>query len=307
VGIGNTEEENDAVLAAYAKRWVAMVGVEEHTAAVQRVTKELEKMGLHIGDAATRIRAAATAEIAIVQEGVKLKIITEQQGAEQIVKINEDMYNKLTVRTDEWYGFYKKMVGHIETELANAFADTNGGIGKNFSKILDNIWGQVVAFMVKMAIIRPLMAKLFGSEASGKSTDGTGVLGGLIIRLGSLFMGANTGSGPIDPATTAGDYQNQMDLGNAPPPGRAVGGSVNPFSDYLVGENGPERLSMGGMSGHITPLSQVRNSGMDYQDNSKHVYNIDGRTDIAFTMQLISQSQRANNDRLQRELKVRYG
>jgi hypothetical protein len=37
-------------------------------------------------------------------------------------------------------------------------------------------------------------------------------------------------------------------------PGRAMGGPVMPYSTYLVGEHGPEKLTMGRASGHITPL-----------------------------------------------------
>jgi hypothetical protein len=43
--------------------------------------------------------------------------------------------------------------------------------------------------------------------------------------------------------------------------GRAAGGAVNPHSTYLVGERGPELLTLGGRGGHITPNSQLRGGG----------------------------------------------
>ena len=46
-----------------------------------------------------------------------------------------------------------------------------------------------------------------------------------------------------------------------PPPGRASGGLVTSGTTYLVGEKGPELLTMGAQSGVITPNSALGGAG----------------------------------------------
>lgn len=51
--------------------------------------------------------------------------------------------------------------------------------------------------------------------------------------------------------------------------GRAVGGNVDANSTYLVGERGPELLTMGSKSGRVTPNGQI--------GGNSHSYTIDAR------------------------------
>ena len=144
-----------------------------------------------------------------------------------------------------------------------------------------------------------MMTSLFGNLYSGAG-GGNGVWGDALLSIGKLFMGGGGGGIPIGASDGAGGIID----------GRASGGGVNPFSDYLVGEEGPEILRLGKDGGSVISNSRARRmsgGGGGYTDNSRNIYHIDGRADVAYTMQMISRTTRRNNENLQRMLKVRYG
>lgn len=101
-----------------------------------------------------------------------------------------------------------------------------------------------------------LMTSAFGNTAqtimqwvsslSSSSGGGGGGLGGIAGFFGSLFGGGGSGSGMTSGNMGLADYG----LGG----GRATGGPVRSGFDYVVGENGPERLRMfKGGGGFVTP------------------------------------------------------
>ena len=57
---------------------------------------------------------------------------------------------------------------------------------------------------------------------------------------------------------------------------RAKGGPVNPYGTYLVGENGPELLQMGGRSGVVIPNDKMLGGGGDSTVNVSIMINSDG-------------------------------
>lgn len=89
-----------------------------------------------------------------------------------------------------------------------------------------------------------------GAQAARKFVDGLeGVTGSVRIRL--LENGAvevrHSGGGYVD-------LEPERDrVKRRPGPGRASGGPVEPFREYVVGERGPERLVMGSQPGFVHP------------------------------------------------------
>lgn len=86
--------------------------------------------------------------------------------------------------------------------------------------------------------------------------------------------------------------------------GRAGGGSVNPRSAYLVGEQGPEVLVMGGRGGSIVPNAMLAGAGAGVFSPVTHVH-IDARTDAAQVAQVAGQAVRAAQEGMWQQLRAR--
>ncbi len=299
--IGTDEDSITAQMGIYTDRWKDLVATEDHQKRVEKVTEALDKMGLKIGDTMQKMQAGMVKQIEFLDEGVKLGLISETERADKVAQLNEDMYRKMTKGATEYYAAMHQMFGRLENGVVDALT---GGHAKNaFKTMLDGMVREILGFMVRIAIVKPMMAALFGSLYTGKQSDGVTTLGNALLKIGGMLFGGPAG---VDSATFAGDYQNQFDLMN--PPGRAIGGNVDPFGEYMVGEEGPERLKLTGNGGVITSshrLSQVGGSG--FVDNSRKTYNIDSRSDIATIMGLISRASREQARQTNRMLKVRYG
>lgn len=97
-------------------------------------------------------------------------------------------------------------------------------------------------------------------NAPGGSKD---FLSGIAGGIGGSSTGSNSSSGGF--VNTAIGIASSMFGG-----GMAVGGPVSANMHYLVGEKGPELLTMGSQSGHITPNNQI---GGD----TNHIWHIDAR------------------------------
>lgn len=100
----------------------------------------------------------------------------------------------------------------------------------------------------------------FGSSVSGPGYDGLDAAQGISMNAGSVAVD--------DTDSFAGMLDGAL----------AVGGPADSNSSYLVGERGPEILSMGSQSGRVIPSSKIGGS-------SGHTFNIDasGSTDPAQT------------------------
>ena len=82
-----------------------------------------------------------------------------------------------------------------------------------------------------------------------QSIKGGGFLG-ILEGVANLFLSL-AGSGAL-----GGKLQTRVNA-----PGRARGGNVNSNGTYLVGERGPEMLTMGGRGGFITPNNKMNSGG----------------------------------------------
>jgi len=61
--------------------------------------------------------------------------------------------------------------------------------------------------------------------------------------------------------SSTGPLAGAMGLGGFFGGGKAIGGPVQAGGSYLVGERGPEILTMGGRGAHITPNNQISGGG----------------------------------------------
>lgn len=297
--LGVSEEVMTTALQNYSDEWKKVHGAEQHQKEIERVTTALERLGLKLGDTPARLAAAEAKSIALIQEAVKLEIITQVEGDKLILQAKEDTYRKLTGTADDYYKKLHQMFGKLEDGLVSAFVNGGKGGKDAFATMLDEMVKEVLGFVARIAIVKPLMTNLFGSLYSGNKASGSGMFGNLLGSVGAFLSG--------NPFAAIGSL---VAGSSAPVAGaRAVGGGVNPFESYLVGESGPEILQMGGQSGNIIPNKDIGKGGgaLAYSDNSRNVFHIDARSDVAAIMAIVQASQRSNNSAIFRQLKATYG
>lgn len=140
----------------------------------------------------------------------------------------------------------------------------------------------IIAEFMRLQVVRPLMASLFGS--GGMLSPG--MMGG---ALNDLKMSMNGGFG------TGSSFGN-LDLGGF----LASGGSANGGTPYIVGERGPE-LFIPNSSGTVVPNNKM--AGGASIVNTYNV-NIDSRSDAASVYagvrQMLAQHSRQQRDDLER-------
>ncbi len=128
-------------------------------------------------------------------------------------------------------------------------------------------WELLIQQMVARAAAADLIALLFG----GKGGNLAGVFGTLLDSFGL--------------------------------PGRAGGGAVSAGGAYLVGEQGPEVLVMGGRPGAVVPNAMLSTGGGGFAPVT-HVH-IDARTDAAQVAQVAGQAVRTAQEGMWQQLRAR--
>lgn len=129
-------------------------------------------------------------------------------------------------------------------------------------------WELLIQQMVARAAAADLIALLFGGEGGNLA----GVFGALLDSFGL--------------------------------PGRAGGGSVSAGGAYLVGEQGPEVLVMGGRPGTVVPNAMLASSSGGGFAPVTHVH-IDARTDAAQVAQVAGQAVRTAQEGMWQQLRAR--
>jgi hypothetical protein len=122
-----------------------------------------------------------------------------------------------------------KETSSVEMAITNSF-------GRMGDAVADFAMGGKTSFS---DVINSMVRDLIRLQTQTMMTDLWKSVGGLSGIVGSLF-------GSSDSAGLSG--------------ARASGGPVSSGGTYLVGENGPELLSMGGSSGHVTANNQIGGS-----------------------------------------------
>lgn len=143
-------------------------------------------------------------------------------------------------------------IGSIfEDAFADAFTDFVTGT-KTAADAFRAFGNVVVNQLIRIAAQQAASAIFGGSSGSGG-------IGGFLSSLVSAAFGASGSTGPSAAAgggtwlgSTSGFRLDGM---------RAEGGPVNPYGTYLVGEEGPELLQMGGRSGVVIPNDQMLGVG----------------------------------------------
>lgn len=132
---------------------------------------------------------------------------------------------------DATYRLVSDSMGGLEDGLSGML------VGKKFDV---RTWvNQVIQEMFRLSVIRPFLASLGGGSGGG---SGASWLGSIVSAAVGYFTGGGSGMATNTTGTslpTSG--------------GRANGGDVLAGREYIVGEDGPERLRMNGSSGTVIP------------------------------------------------------
>jgi len=115
----------------------------------------------------------------------------------------------------------------LSEDLAQAFMDGESA-GDAFQKFFKKMVKQIIADIIRLAIIQPILNAIMAPFGFGMGS------GGNVIKL----------------------------------PGRANGGPVMPGGTYLVGEKGPELLQMGSQGGNVVPNGQFGGGQVTYNINA---------------------------------------
>ena len=112
--------------------------------------------------------------------------------------------------------------------------------GKNFAENFRDTLKNTIGTMILRPLIEPVVRPIGNAISSGIESLLSSVVGASMM-VGGPDAGVLAGDSPL--AATGASIRGR----------RALGGPVSPFSDYMVGEEGPEILRMGKSGGAITP------------------------------------------------------
>jgi len=165
--------------------------------------------------------------ISLLEKDMEELGLNTEGVATLIAKLNEEFANQEGLRN------FLETIGSANKALADDLAEAliNGeSAGEAFKDYFKTLVNQIISDAIRLAVIQPILESLFGIKfGTGGSVEG--------FDFGSSFFGGLFGGG------------------------RANGGPVFGGRSYLVGEQGPEILTMGpNTSGSITPNNAMGGS-----------------------------------------------
>lgn len=199
---------------------------------------------------------------------------------------------------------YVKKVNSVGAETKRAASTSLGMLeddildltlrGKDNTKALVDF---MIQEFLRLAIVRPMLASLFGGAGTG-GVNWLGMITGVLGLFGGGGGGLAVDTGGMGTNTTGGSLPTAG--------GAAFGGDVDPFSAKQVNERGPELATLGGKTflmtgdkgGTITPADQTASKlGNSLSVTLAPTIYIDSRSDAAqvrsSVQQAIGESQKA--------------
>jgi hypothetical protein len=177
-------------------------------------------------------------------------------------------FDELRLKNQSTAESFKNLMDKITDGLNNSLASILSGQQASWAQLFQSIAKDLEELALKAAetrIAEALTGKGNNSNSSSSSSDsGGGFLSGLVGFIGKLFGGGDSGGGSSSSSGGGGGGATGDSYGG----GFAVGGDVDAGKTYMVGERGPEMLTIGG-KGHITPNDKAFGHG-----GVTHNYNI---------------------------------
>lgn len=185
---------------------------------------------------------ASEEHIAFLEEELRMRgeLSAALAGKEGKKNEIEDAADKAQKAISDMDQFAVQAAHNMQDAMAELFIKPTGEGIKGFA----TSFGQTVQKMIAQAASAQLLKALFGDM--GKD----GKLGGIVgsVDWAKLFSSSSSSTTSTSSANFSFGSIDGM---------RANGGPVAAGGTYLVGENGPELLTMGASGGHVTPNSAM--------------------------------------------------
>ena len=225
------EEMNEALALGHGDAEAFAFVIERLNSILGITTPNLEEGRRAFADFAESLEGVflTTVEYERIQKQLNALIEKYPELAKEAKEAQEDLDAALS--SNEGVTNFLNTLGQaqksLSEDLAQAFMDGESA-GDAFQKFFKKMVKQIIADIIRLAIIQPILNAIMAPFGFGMGS------GGNVIKL----------------------------------PGKASGGPVMPGGTYLVGEKGPELLHMGGAAGTITPNSQMGGGQVTYNINA---------------------------------------
>ena len=190
---------------------------------------------------------AALSDIEFLNKAFDAGKVSAEQWADAVRLATGRLSDGAKEATDDWTVFAEQAARNIQDALGDTLTAAMQGDFQSIGKM----WVQLIDRMVAEALGAQLGKALFGDF--GKSGD----MGGWVGEAAKSIFGSGGGT------AGGGDWVGEIAkwAGTFFGGGMATGGDVRPGTTYLVGESGPELLTMGSQGGRITPNDRLTGAG----------------------------------------------
>jgi hypothetical protein len=222
---------------------------------------------------------------------VKAADITETEASTRIKALEDQRFKDLLADGTSYMGRMHSLLKSVASSTASALANMFAGVGGSAKEMFRNITMQLLNMVTEMMIVKPLFEMLFGGMYSGKSSTGSGLLGGFLSALGG---GGGFGSGAAMSTamgglgTTAFSQQSMMLAGQVLHGGGTVGsgGSYRTVSAGMF--DGARKYHDGLKSGEVPAILQsgeqvVTQGQMRSLGGTTNVFNINVKAEKGAT------------------------
>lgn len=258
---------------------------ETYARAVEKAQKAFDattESGKNVERLNKMIEATPTAALEKTREDMILLRDAFEEGritSEQFVEAAQARLGSLSESASTTANNVDLVISNAFKSAGDAIADFTTGGKTSFSDLIMSMIKNLISLQAQMA-----MTQAF--QSVGGSSGIWGAIAGAAV---SYFSGspASASTGPSS-AAGGGSWLGSGQSLNVS--GRANGGSVSAGTTYLVGENGPELLTLGNQSGVVTPNSfmggpsaqqpirvVIENNGTEQQvDSADTEFDMDG-------------------------------
>ena len=193
-----------------------------------------------------------------MQEKEKLREDAFWAHQDNMAQIAEDGSDKITDSSDNWAEKIAQNQQQIDTQMAQTLGNTIG-VMRNFAEEGSAIWiAMTMAQKGVMAAQAIMAANLAASLALTAQVPGDPSAPAKAIAQAEMIRALGYANAGLILAQGVGEVAGA----------RVSGGSVSSGSSYLVGEKGPEIVTMGG-SGHVTPNNKIGGGGISVTINDQ--------------------------------------
>lgn len=175
----------------------------------KELRREVDQMVDSWGNKAQKALADYNRQLDIISQAQVYLNMTQTQADQLRQRASDDLLRKQLDNANEWVKQFSKIVNDLEKDMAEGLADMFMGTGGGWKDMLKKMERDMLVFMNRMFIMKPMMTALFGDLYTQTPTAGAGragggggnfgILGGLAQQIipGLFNMGGGGASGAV--------------------------------------------------------------------------------------------------------------